>query len=441
MEERGIVTMSQKELKRLSVIHKVIDRVVTQVLASEILGLSTRQVRRIERRVSEEGDRGIVHQSRGKPSVRALPELIKDKAIRLCKTKYEGFGPTLASEKLFEINKIKLSRETLRGWLKDEGMAYGARKKRPHRNWRERKHHYGEMQQVDGSHHDWFEGRGPECVLMGYIDDANSRVFAEFHEYEGTFPFMASFKSYAKKYGLPQKLYLDRHSTYKSSKKPSIEDELNNREPQSQVQRALDELGVDVIFAHSAPAKGRIERLFRTFQDRVIKEMRLKGIKSIEEGNKFLKYYLPVFNKRFSVEALEKGDLHRPVPKGADLDKSLCIKTPRGLNKDSTVAHNKKLYHVLDKVHTDKIMVEERVSGRLHITHKGKELKYRQITQRPAKKEPKKTYMFKMKKVWHPPMDHPLKGAFFKRRYPHSNGYSQKEKIGQKEKGLLLTKT
>jgi len=441
MQERDTITMSQKELKRLNVIHKVIDEVLTQVKASEILGLSTRQVRRIEERVLEEGDKGIAHRSRGKPSPRSFPETIKDKAIKLCKTKYEGFGPTLASEKLFEINKINLSRETLRGWLKDEGMAYDTRKKRPHRNWRERKHHYGEMEQADGSHHDWFEGRGPECVLMGYIDDAKSRVFAEFHKYEGTFPFMASFKSYAKKHGLPQKLYLDRHSTYKSSKKPSIEDELANREPQSQVQRALEELGVDVIFARSAPAKGRIERLFRTFQDRVIKEMRLKGIKSVEEGNKFLKDYLPVFNKRFSVEALEKGDLHRPVLKSADLDRSLCIKTPRNLNKDSTVAHNTKLYHVLDKVFTEKVTVEEKINGRMLITYKGKPLKYRQITKRPVKKEPKKTYTFRIKKVWSPPESHPLKGAFFKRRYPQGYAYSQKEKVAPKEKGLLLTKT
>ena len=441
MQERGIIAMSQKELKRLNVIHKVIDEIIAQVKASEILRLSTRQVRRIEERVLEEGDRGIVHRSRGKPSSRSLPEFVKDKAIKLCKTKYEGFGPTLASEKLFEINKIKLSRETLRGWFKAEGMVYGTRKKRPHRNWRERKHHFGEMEQVDGSHHDWFEGRGPKCVLMGYIDDATGNVFARFHEYEGTFPFMGSFKRYIKRYGIPCSIYIDRHPTYKSTKKPTIEDELNNREPESQVQRALHELGVDVTFAHSAPAKGRIERLFRTFQDRVIKEMRLKNIKTIDEANKFLAWYLPIYNKRFGVEALEKGDLHRSIPKNMNLDKSLCIKTPRGLNNDSTVTHDKKLYHVLDKVRINKVMVEERLNGRLYITYKGKELKYRQITQRPEKKQPKKTYTFKIKKVWHPPMDHPLKGVSFRRRYPHINNYSQKEKGTQKEKGLLLTKT
>lgn len=439
MHRRDIVIMNQKELKRVSVINKVIDEVITQVKASEILSLSTRQVRRIEGRVLKEGDTGIIHRSRGKQSPRAFPENIKDKVIKLCKTKYEGFNPTLASEKLFEINKISLSRETLRGWFKEENIPYDIRKKRPHRNWRERKHHYGEMEQVDGSHHDWFEGRCPECVLMGYIDDARSRVFAEFHEYEGTFPFMDSFKKYAKKYGLPHNIYIDRHPTYKSTKRPSIEDELNNREPQSQVQRALGELGVDITFAHSAQAKGRIERLFRTFQDRLIKEMRLKGIKSVEEGNKFLKYYLPIYNKRFSVEPIEKGDLHRSLPKNIELDKILCIKTERGLNNDSTVAHDKKLYHILDKTHTKKVMVEERINGKMLITHKGKGLKYKEITQRPVKEE-KPKYIFETvrKERYRPPLDHPFKGPMFRARYPQISTYSQKEKVDQKEKELLL---
>lgn len=433
MQERDIITMSQKELKRLNVIHKVIDEVITQIKAAEFLKLTTRQIRRIEERVVKEGDKGIIHKSRGRSSPRAFPDNIKDKILKLCGTKYQGFNPTLASEKLFEINKIKISRETLRGWFKEEGIPYNTRKKRPHRNWRERKHHYGEMQQVDGSHHPWFEDRGPECVLMGYIDDAGSRVYAEFHEYEGTLPFMASFKGYAKKYGLPQNLYIDRHSTYKAVKKnPTIEDELNNREPESQVQRALHEFGVDVTFAHSAPAKGRIERLFRTFQDRLVKEMRLKGIKSVKEGNKFLRYYLPIYNRRFMVEAIEKGNLHRPLPKGIDLDRILCKKTERSLNKDSTVAHDKKLYHVLDKTCAKKVMVEERIDGKMLITHKGEALKYREIARRPTRKEVKKPYIFKIKKVATPAANHLWRQ--YKVRYPHINTYSQKEKVAQKEK-------
>ena len=385
MHRKDIIIMSQTELRRVNIINKVIDKVITQLEASNILELSTRQIRRITDRVSKEGDKGVIHKSRGRLSTRAFPEKAKDRILKLCKTKYEGFNPLLASEKLFEIEKIKISREALRGWFKEKGIPYTTRKKRPHRAWRERRHHFGQMEQVDGSHHDWFEGRGPKCVLMGYIDDANNNVFARFYEYEGTFPFMDSFKRYIRRYGLPHSVYIDRLSTYKSLKKPSIEDELDNREPQSQVQRALSELGVDVIFAHSAQAKGRIERLFRTLQDRLIKEMRLRGIKSIMEANKFLQYYLPVYNRRFKIQAIEKGDLHRSLPKSVDLDSLLCIKTKRGLNNDSTVVHDKKLYLVLDKIHAKNVIVEERINGKMLITHKEGSLSYKEIAKRDRK--------------------------------------------------------
>ena len=185
---------------------------------------------------------------------------------------------------------------------------------------------------------------------MGYIDDAAGKTFARFYDYEGTIPAMDSFKRYSKKYGLPMSVYLDKHSTYKSTAKPTIEDELNDVEPLSQFERALKELGVEVSHAHSPQAKGRIERLFRTFQDRVVKEMRLRGIRAIEEGNQFLEGYLPLYNRRFSVCPKEKEDFHGPVPKGVDLDAILCVKTERALRNDFTVAHNKKLYQIEDTI-------------------------------------------------------------------------------------------
>ena len=442
MHGKGIITMSQGELRRVSIIHKVLDKVITQLEASRILELSTRQIRRIAQRISKEGDEGIIHRSRGKPSAHAFPKKIKDKILALCRAKYEGFNPLFASEKLFEIDKIAISRETLRGWFKDNGIPYKARKKRPHREWRERRHHFGEMEQADGSHHDWFEGRGPKCVLMGYIDDATSNVFARFYEYEGTFPFMDSFKRYAIKYGLPHSVYLDRHSTYKSTAKPSIEDELDNREPLTHVGIAMERLGVEVIFANSPQAKGRIERLFRTFQDRLIKEMRLKGVKSVKEANKFLAYYLAMYNRRFRVEAIEKGDLHRPLPEGIDIDSILCLRTRRGLNNDSTVAHDSRLYLVLDKIQAKNVFVEDRLNGKRLITHNGRPLKYREIARRPKKRQQKPRYVFAMvrKERARPPMDHPLKGPFFRARFPHLQQNSQKEKVAPKEKGLLLPK-
>lgn len=380
-----ILTMSQKDLKRLHVIRKVIEKRIKQHEAADLLELSQRQIRRLVRRVREESDKGIIHRLRGIKSHRATPEAIKEKALALCRGIYVGFNPTFASEKLFERNKIRISREALRQWFIARGIAYDKRKGRLHRKWRERKAHRGEMVQLDGSHHDWFEGRAPECVLMGYIDDASSRVYARFYEYEGTLPAMDSFKRYCLKYGLPLNLYLDRHSTYKSTKRPTIEDELLNRESLSHFGRALGDLGVHLIYAQSAPAKGRVERLFKTFQDRLIKEMRLRGLKSISEGNEFLKSYLPVFNRRFSVEPLSPEDLHRPPPQGADLNKILSIKTPHALRNDFTVAHEGRLYQVEDIIRSKEVMVEERINGSLLITHKGMPLRYKQITQRPQR--------------------------------------------------------
>jgi hypothetical protein len=433
MAGKDIVTMSQDELKRLSIIHKAIDGRLTQVEAGEILDITDRQIRRIISRIEEAGDKGVIHRSRGQLSHNVIDARIKQRALKLCKTIYEGFGPTLASEKLFERDKIEISRETLRLWLKHEKLPYKDRKKRPHRHWRERKHHCGQMIQMDGSHHDWFEGRGPWCVLMGYIDDATGIPFAKFCPYEGSLTAMDSFKGYIKKHGIPLSVYLDKHSTYKSQKKLTIEDELNNIDPLSNFGRALSELGVELIYANSPQAKGRIERLFETFQDRVVKEMRLRNICSIDAANKFLEYYLTVFARRFAVPPSKEGDLHRPIPKGIDLDRILCVKTERALNNDFTIAHDKKLYQILDNTPAKKVMVEERIDGSMIMRCKDTDLRFKEITTKPSKKP----YVFKIRKVYIPPADHPWKRSFkINSRYQQ---YSQREKGNQKEKGLLLT--
>ena len=438
MAGKDIIMATQEELKRLNVIHKVLDKSITQIEASGILDLTDRHIRRLSARIVKEGDKGVVHKLRGKAAHNRTLDKVKKKALNLCRSIYEGFSPTLASEKLFERDNIKVSRELLRTWFIEEHIAYQSRKARPHRNWRERKANYGQMVQADGSHHDWFEGRGPWCVLMGQIDDATSIVSAEFHDHEGTLPFMASFKSYIRAKGIPISVYIDRHTTYKSNKKPSIEDDLENREPLTQVGRALEELGVEVIFAHSAPAKGRVERLFRTFQDRLVKEMRLRKIKSIEEANSFLKEYLPVYNKRFAVPAAKNADLHRPLPKGINLDRILCIKTARALRNDFTVAHNSKLYQVEDNTRTHKVIAEDRIDGSMIIAHKDKIFKFKEIALRP-KKDTKDAYGFRIARVYTPPpADHPW------RRFkinPQASQYSQREKVAPKEKGLLLTLT
>lgn len=436
MAGKDIISMTQGELKRLHIVRKALDKSITQAEAADIIGRCLRQVRRIVKRVKREGDSGVIHKSRGKPSNRALPGRIKDRALKLYREKYPDFGPTLASEKLFEIDKIKIDDETLRLWLIEENIPYKQRKKRPHRQWRQRKDRFGEMLQLDGSEHDWFEGRGPECVFMGYIDDATGNPFGRFSPYEGTLPAMDSFKGYVEEYGIPASIYLDKHSTYKSTKKQSIEDQLNNQEHLSQFARAVTELGVNIIYADSPQAKGRIERLFNTFQDRVIKEMRLQGISSIAEGNRFLKRYLPVYARRFGVKPAKEGDLHRPLPKDIELNKILCKKTECALRNDFTVAYVKKLYQIEDNIRAKKVIVEERTDGSMLIRHKGAILKFKEITARPEKIAQPKPYL--PRQVYRPSADHPWRRFKINPQFPQ---YEQKEKGSQKEKELLLIET
>jgi Integrase core domain. len=408
MAEKDRVTMSQRELRRLHFVKNAIGKVITQAEAAEAIEISERQVRRIVRKVREEGETGIVHGSRGRPSNHATSSKLKTKVLDLFKKQYPDFGPTLASEKLLERDKIVISDETLRLWLLEAKIPYKQRKKRPHREWRERKARLGEMVQTDGSHHDWFEGRGPKCVLMGYIDDATGRPWGRFEPYEGTLPAMRSLRGYIKRYGIPASLYLDKHMTYRSPKEQTIEDELAGRRAMSQFQRAAEELGINVIHANSPQAKGRVERLFRTFQDRLIKEMRLENICGIEEGNQFLARYLPVYYKRFGVVPSAEGDIHRPLSKGLDLARILCIKTERVLRKDFTVAHEGKLYQVLDNIQAKKALVEERMDETMVIRHREQKLRFKPILVRAPKLVSKpRGYIFSAQKARIPSFAHP----------------------------------
>jgi transposase-like protein len=408
MAEEDMIIMSQKESNRLYVIRQTIDKAITQNQAAEMLGITERQVRRIARNVKMSGNIGICHKSRGKRSHNRITEKIKDKAVTLCRERYKDFGPTHASEKLLLVHKIKVSDETLRGWFQDRHVPYKSRKKRPHRQWRERKAHRGEMVQMDGSHHDWFEGRGPWCVLMGYVDDATGTVYARLYEYEGTLPAMDSFKRYIRHYGLPQSVYLDRHSTYKVTAKQSIEEELNDIQPMSNFEKSLAALEVNVIHAYSPQAKGRVERLFGTFQDRVVKEMRLAGVTNIAEGNTFLDGYLPEYNATYAKEAAQQSDFHRPIVNKRALDTILSIKTDRSLRNDFTIAHNKKLYQIKSNVRAKKVTVEERTDGTMRIVHNGQQLKYKEIVARPLRIE-KSVEKLRGIREWKPSDSHPWK--------------------------------
>ena len=406
------VLMSVKELRRVLVIHQVMEKKVRQIEAGRLLGLTDRQIRRIVGRVQREGDCGLAHRSRGKRSNRGIPERRKRQVLELYAKQYSDFGPTLAVEKLWERDRIRISDETLRLWLLEAGITHFRRRKRPHRAWRERKPHRGELVQVDGSHHVWLEDRGSECVLMAYIDDASNRVYARFYPYEGTIPAMDSFKRYIRRDGIPMRVYLDKHSTYKGWAEPSLAEQLAGRTSKTQFERALEELGVEVIHADSPQAKGRVERLFGTFQDRLIKEMRLANVCNLDEANHFLSGYLPIYNRRFSVQPANDANLHRPIPPGLKLDDILCIRTERSLRNDFTVAHNGGLYQIQDRIHAAWVMVEERLDGTLRITHQGKRLQYQPILGRPLRQTTKTTETKPRKPPKPPSPNHPWYRSF-----------------------------
>jgi transposase len=338
--EQDMIRMSRREVKRLHIIRQALDEQITQAEAARLIDISDRQIRRMIRRIREEGDEGICHRSRGKASNRRIPKKVKERVLKLFREEYHDFNLAHATEKLFEVHGITINDETLRLWLNAAAIPYKKRKLRKHRQRRERKAHFGELVQIDGSHHDWFEGRGPVCVFMGYSDDATNTVYDRFYDYEGT---MDSMKRYIKRCGIPKSVYLDKHTTYKSWAESTIEEQLNDQKPMSHFEKSLAVLAIEVIHANSPQAKGRVERLFKTLQDRLVREMRLLGVKSVEEANAFLTDYLPKYNRRFAKPAASEADLHRPALHGRELDHILCIKEERTVKNDFTIAHNSTL--------------------------------------------------------------------------------------------------
>ena len=254
---------------------------------------------------------------------------------------------------------------------------------------------------------------------MASIDDASSRVSARFYAYEGTIPAMDSFQRYVTRYGIPLAVYADKHSTYRSPAEPTLEEQLAGTAPQSQFGRALGELGVELIPAHSPQAKGRVERLFGTFQDRLIKEMRLAGIATLDEANRFLDTYLPIYNRRFTVQPAQATDLHRPRPAGGALDRILCIKTTRYLRKDFTIVHQGRLYQIHETLRATHVLVEERVDGTMRLTHKGRALAYHAITSRPVKAVAVKPVPPPRRLVT-PRPEHPWRTRLLPERRPHA---------------------
>jgi hypothetical protein len=393
-----------------------------QAEAAELAGICERQLRRVVRRVRREGEMGVIHRSRGRVSNRRYSEAFKRQVLGLYGRQYEDFGPTLTCEKLMERDGIEISVQTLRNWLIEAGAWEVRRRRRRFRSWRERKGHVGEMVHLDGSHHAWLEERGLELVLMSCIDDATGRVYGRFYPYEGTVPAMDSLSRYVRRYGLPMALYLDRHTTYKSKSEPSLEQRLRGARPLGQFERAMKELGVVVIHAHSPQARGRIERSFRTLQDRLVKELRLAGACTLEEANAVLERYLRVHNRRFMRPAAKPGDLHRAVAEGVDLPAVLSIQTERTLRNDRTVAHNKQLFQITSKVAIEKVVVEERLSGAIRIRGAHGYLYYRRIRNRPKKTSQGESNK-KFTKPRRPAEDHPWKRPCIPAADPAETGH------------------
>ena len=385
------IEMNQEELKRAHILRQRLEGHVKQKEAAVQLKLSVRQVRRLEDKLQDQGERGLIHGLRGRRSHRKIAEKIREKIIGLYDKNYYDFGPTLACEKLWERNGIRISDETLRHWLIKKGV-WKINKRKRFRCWRERRARFGEMVQMDGSHHAWFEDRRDKCVLMGYIDDATGKKRGWFYEYEGTLPAMDSLKRYIRLYGIPISVYLDRYSAYKGQGKPTIEKQLRGEINLSQFERGCKELSIEVIHAQSAPAKGRVERSFRTDQDRLVKELRLEGIKTLEEGNRFLPGYWAKHNHRFAVSAREAVDMHRPVPKGMNLDSILCIKTERVVRNDFTVMHEREFYQILDKQVGKTVIVEEPTNGKKYLSFEGRRITFKKLSSLPKVVKATKIY-------------------------------------------------
>lgn len=392
--QEDMIVLKSSELERYQIIRKIFDKYINQQEAAEYLDLSDRQIRRIVSRVRKEGQKGVIHKRRGRPGGHRLKESLKKKILRLYAWHYSDFGPTLASEKLFERHHIQINDETLRLWLIEEGLWQAKRLKKPkERTWRSRKDHFGEMVQMDGSHHDWLEGRGPKLALMGYIDDARGRFFGRFFEYEGTLPAMDSLKTYIKCYGIPRSIYLDKHSTYRINQVQTYKDwPFRDGQELTQFGRACKQLGIRLIHANSPQAKGRIERVFETLQDRLVKELRLANTKTCRTANKVLEGYLEGFNQKFEVASKKKGDYHRPIDASINLEDILSVQTQHVLRNDRTVIHDKRLYQILQKTRAQTVTVYDYPNGQMIIRHGLNLLPHKRIMLPTKKQEIKKRY-------------------------------------------------
>lgn len=377
-----------KETERIAIMNNLVEKRIKQKHASSQLGISVRQVRRMVKRYKQNGLAGLTHQSRGQVSNRAMDSFKRDQIVLLIKQQYSDFGPTLASEKLLEIQGISVSAEKVRLLMIEQGL--WRVKQRRHvviHTYRERRECVGELVQLDGSPHRWFENRSDPCTLLAYIDDATSRIMdGEFADYEGTFTLFSATEHYLKTYGKPVSLYVDKHSTYRINRQATIEEELKDLLPQSQFGRAMEQLRIELICANSPQAKGRVERLFETLQDRLVKELRLAGIATKEEGTRYFReVYIPKHNARFAIPPKDQINTHRILLPSDDLSRIFTVQTNRKISKALVVQYKNTRYQLETEgayqylLKNQNILVEENKTGMIVFRHKDKTIPYKSI--------------------------------------------------------------
>jgi hypothetical protein len=364
-----------------------------------------------------------VHRLRGRASNRKTPEAVRARVLALCRARYAGFGPTLLGEYLLTLDDepVSLSHDTLRRWLLAEGLMPTRRRRRgKHRSRRERRSRAGELVQMDGSWHDWFEGRGAWCCLMVMVDDAGGRVFARFYEKETLAAAFDVFGRYAARHGLPVSPYVDRAGIYRSDRVPTPEQELAGERPPTQFGRAMTALDVELILANSPQAKGRVERCNGTLQDRLVKAMRLAGVKDIASANRLLDgSFLASFNDRFAVAPAESGDAHRAV--AVELDEVLCEHHERKVGRDWCVQWRGTLLQV-DRRHEalglagKAVTLRQLPGGDVRVAWQGQPLTCQRLAERPRRARPKPTAV--NNKRWVPPASHPWKAGLPAARAP-----------------------